>query len=219
MIVRDGENAYAFVHNPRTSGTSITKYLIENCGGRRLQNVPDDIQEHTIYAEETRYRKFPNHYFFGFVRNPWSREWTLHKLYMEKTGNNIDFKKWLLEPLEWYRRPQYGMFCDMEGNLKVNVFRFEDRSNAIATIAEVIKTDAKRLESYNVNNGFNTGMRYTYDYDNEMIECVAERYSTDIDAFGYYFDGHNDLIRSVPFTIEDTMHYNVPPSKIGHVNI
>lgn len=219
MIVRDGENAYAFIHNPRTSGTSITKYLIEQCGGRILQNVPEYAREHSIYLEETSYRKFPNHYFFGFVRNPWSREWTLHKLYMKKTGNVVDFKQWLLEDSPWYRNPQYGMFCDAEGNLKASVFRYEDRSNAIATISEVIKTNAKAFEACNVNNGFGTGMRYVSDYDNEMIECIAKRYSIDIDAFGYYFDGHNDKIRNVPFSISDALHYNVPEPKIGYINV
>lgn len=219
MIVRDGENAYAFIHNPRTSGTSITEYLIKNCGGRRLNNVPEYAQEHSIYAEETRYRKFPNHYFFGFVRNPWSREWTLHKLYMRDTGTVIDFKKWLLEDFPWYRRPQYGMFCDLEGNLKADVYRFEDRTEAIAEIASKIGTDAQSFESYNVNNGFNTGMKYVQDYDNEMIECVAKRYHTDIDAFGYYFDGHNNLIKSVPFQfIENTVNYNIVEPKYRYIN-
>jgi hypothetical protein len=219
MIVRDGENAYAFIHNPRTSGTSITEYLINNCGGRRLHNVPEYVQEHSIYAEETRYRKFPNHYFFGFVRNPWSREWTLHKLYMRDTGNVVDFKKWLIEDFPWYRRPQYGMFCDLDGNLKVNIHRFENRTEAIEEIASRIGTNAQAFESYNVNNGFNTGMKYVQDYDNEMIDCVAERYYTDIDAFGYYFDGHNNLIKSVPFEfIENTMNYNIVEPKYRYIN-
>jgi hypothetical protein len=138
---------------------------------------------------------------------------------MRDTGTVIDFKKWLLEDFPWYRRAQYGMFCDLEGNLKVDVYRFEDRTEAIAKIASKIGTDAQAFESYNVNNGFNTGMKYVQDYDNEMIECVAKRYYTDIDAFGYYFDGHNNLIKSVPFQfIENTVNYNIVEPKYRYIN-
>lgn len=220
MIVRDGENAYAFIHNPRTSGTSITEYLINNCGGRRLQNVTEDAQEHSVYAEEIRYRKFPNHYFFGFVRNPWSREWTLHKLYMKNTGRTVDFKQWIFEDVVWYRRPQYGYFCDTEGNIKANVFRFEQRSDAIKQIASKINTNAAAMEAHNVNNGFSAGTNYIKDYDNEMIDCVAKRFETDIDAFGYYFDGYYDQpINQVPFEfIEDTLFYNIVEKKYRCIN-
>lgn len=219
MIIRDENVPYAFIHNPRTSGTSITEYLINYCGGRRLRNVPEYVQEHSIYAEESRYRNFDSHYVFGFVRNPWSREWTLHKLYCRDTGNSVDFKSWLMHDFPWYRQPQYGMYCDLAGKLKTNIFRFEDRSNAIKQISDIIKTDSEQFESYNVNNGFNTGMKYVKDYDQEMIDCVAERYSLDIEAFGYYFDGYDDVIKDVPFTHTDTMTYNIVQPKIRYVNV
>lgn len=221
MIVRDGENAYAFIHNPRTSGTSITDYLLKNCGGRRLRNVDDYIQEHSIYAEEIKYRSFPNHYIFGFVRNPFSRESTLHKLYCRDTNTDVEFKRWLFDDsFPWYRKPQYGYFCDSNGKIKANIFRFEERTRAITTIAGVIGTDAKSFENHNVHNGFNINMTYVGEYDNEMIDLVAERYKVDLDAFGYYFDGYKPIIQEVPFAFdEDTIHYNIKPPKYKFVNL
>jgi len=221
MIVRDGDNAYAFIHNPRTSGTSITHYLINHCSGRRLRNVDDYAQEHSIYAEEVKYRKFDNHFIFGFIRNPFSRESTLHKLYCRDTGNQVEFKRWLFdESIPWYRKPQYGYFCNMEGNLKANISRFEGRGRAIATIAETIGADCVALEEYNVNNGFNIQMTYVKEYDNEMIDLVSERYKVDLDAFGYCFDGYDDRIESVPFEFtEDTINYNIKPLEHRYVNV
>lgn len=221
MIVRDGDKAYAFIHNPRTSGTSITDYLINNCGGRRLRNVDDYAQEHSIYAEEIKYRKFDNHFIFGFIRNPFSRESTLHKLYCRDANSDVEFKRWLLdEEFPWYRKPQYGYFCDTTGKIKANIFRFEDRTNAIQQIASFINTDAEALENYNVNNGFNINMSYIKEYDNEMIDVVAERYKVDLEAFGYYFDGFDDTIKEVDFEFtEDTINYNIRPPEHRFVNV
>lgn len=221
MIVRDGENAYAFIHNPRTSGTSITDYLINHCGGRRLRNIDDYAQEHSIYAEEIKYRKFDNHFIFGFIRNPFSREVTLHKLYCRDAGHEVEFKRWLLdEKFPWYRRPQYGYFCDTDGKIKANIFRFEDRLNAIKRIASVIEADADALEKHNVNNGFNINMSYVKEYDNEMIDVVTNRYKVDLEAFGYYFDGYHDTIKEVDFEFtEDTINYNIRPPEYRFVNV
>ncbi len=221
MIVRDGENAYAFIHNPRTSGTSISDYLIKHCGGRRLHNVDDYAQEHSIYAEEIKYRKFDNHFLFGFIRNPFSRESTLHKLYCRDTNTQVEFKRWLFdESFPWYRKPQYGYFCDTNGKIKANIFRFEERTSAIQHIASVIDADPIALEAHNVNNGFNINMSYVNEYDNEMIDLVTERYKTDLDAFGYYFDGYNDIIQEVEFSFtEDTINYNIRPPQYRYVNV
>ena len=221
MIVRDGENAYAFIHNPRTSGTSITDYLLKQCGGRRLRNVDDYAQEHSVYAEEVKYRKFHNHFIFGFVRNPFSRESTLHKLYCRDTGNQVEFKRWLFDDsIPWYRKPQYGYFCDADGKIKSNIFRFEDRTQAIKHIADKIHTDADALEHHNVNNGFGIQMSYVKEYDIEMIDLVAERYKADLEAFGYYFDGYHDRIVEVPFEFEeDTINYNIKPLEHRYVNV
>jgi hypothetical protein len=108
----------------------------------------------------------------------------------------------------------------VEGNIKANIFRFEDRTRAIATIAETIGADREALESHNVNNGFNTQMSYVKEYDNEMIDLVTERYKTDLDAFGYYFDGYEDRIVEVPFEFtEDTINYNIKPVEHRYVNV
>ena len=217
MIIRDGSNAYGFIHNPRTSGSSITQYLLDSCGGRRLLNVPDHAMEHSIYAEEARYRNFENHYMFGFVRNPWSREWSLYKLYMHNSNRSsaikpMDFKTWLMTPSEWYRNPQYGMFCDVDGKLKVNIFRFEERAAALREISEKINAKSEAFESHDAGNGTRGGMHYVKDYDQEMIDIIADRYKVDIDAFGYYFDGYENKIQEVDFKhTGDTLHYNVPP--------
>ena len=103
---------------------------------------------------------------------------------------------------------------------RLELFRFEDRSRAIATIAETIEADSIALEKHNVNNGFNTHMTYVKEYDNEMIDLVSERYKVDLDAFGYYFDGYDNRIVSVPFEFtEDTINYNIKPLEHRYVNV
>lgn len=222
MIIRDGENAYGFVHNPRTSGTSITEYLIQHCGGRVLANLPQYLRQHSIYAEEVRYRKFPNHYLFGFIRNPFSREYSLYQLYCQARKSTIDFKSWCLSEDRTYRRPQYGYFCDRDGKLVATAFRYEDRTNAIEQISSIIKTDAYKFASFTSSKSpvFGVDMSYVKMYDNEMIESISKHYAVDLQAFGYYFDGYNEDIQEVPFQFtEDTIYYSQPPIAVGVINV
>ena len=222
MIVRDGDNAYGFVHNPRTSGTNITAYLVDFCGGRILGNVSHYARLHSIYAEEVKYRKFTNHFLFGFVRNPFSREYSLYKLYCETKKSSIDFKSWCFLENRLFRRPQYGYFCNTDGNLAVNVFRHEKRDEAIDIISESIDANAEEFRNFKSDETiiFNADMSYTKMYDNEMIDHLSEQYVVDLEAFGYYFDGYHDSIKNVPFEFtEDTIHYATPPLNIGTINV
>ena len=223
MIVRDGEFAYGFIHNPRTAGTNISAYLKEFCGGRTLANLPYYVSLHSIYAEEVKYRKFPNHYLFGFIRNPFSREYSLYQLYHATIDDSIDFKTWCLSREDrLFKKPQYGYFCDINGNVAVNIFRYENRTEAINTISQNINTNPEQFDSFKTDETrvYNADMSYTKMYDNEMIDYLSEQYAVDLEAFGYYFDGYHDTIKNVPFEFtEDTMYYGAAAPKVGFINV
>ena len=223
MIVCDTNIPYAFIHNPRTSGTSISDYLVEHANGRILSNIIDPgYRLHSIYAEETRYRSLDNHFVFGFVRNPFSREYSLFNLYRKRINNHIDFKTWLIDYDDQYRRPQYGFFCDIEGNLKANIFRFEEREASLRTIATILGLDIVEFINHTSPSSinFNVSTSYLEMYDQEMIDIVYDRYRVDFEAFGYTFDGYNPIGQNVPFTFDcDTLYYCNKPSPIKYFNV
>lgn len=223
MIVCDNNIPYAFVHNPRSSGTSISEYLTNCAGGRMLTNIFElRCRLHSVYAEEVRYRRFDNHFVFGFIRNPFSREYSLYKLFNRRINPNVSFKQWLFEYYDQYSRPQYGFFCDTTGELKVNLYRFEERESSMRAIAQRLNLDAERFISYNSKDSvnFNVEDSYIEAYDNEMIDFVAEKRKVDLEAFGYTFDSYTDVIKNVPFSFDvDTLYYCNEPSPIKCINV
>lgn len=223
MIVRDNLIPYAFIHNPRTSGTNICAFLQERGGGRVLNNILDiEHRLHSVYAEEVRYRSFDGYFIFGFVRNPFSREFSLYNLYLKKKNKDIEFKRWLFEERDQYHNPQYGYFCDMDGKIKTNIFRFEERENSIRTISYILGFDSIELESYTSvdNESFNITSSYQEQYDSEMIDFMYHKYDVDFKAFGYTFEGYDDSAREVNFQFPcDPLYYNVAkPNTIKCIN-
>ncbi len=219
MIYRNDDVPYAFFHVPRTSGTNIGHYLETRCGGRVCLNTCTPAVHHSVYASEVKHKDLSNFYKFGFVRNPYSRDYSLFTLYHQSPGTEkMEFKDWIIKRYSSYddhdaqnfRLPQYGYYCDESGTLQVNVFRYEERELALQHIADIIKTDPIKLienrpdysESDFRYNHVVRGVEYRdYRslYDNELYDFVTPFYQTDLDAFGYTFDGSKAPIE-VEFT-------------------
>lgn len=202
MIIRDHGASYAFIHNPRTSGSSITNFLLEYCGGKRY-SVKSEIEKqynvHRVYASGP--EKIKHYYKFGFVRNPFSRELSLYKLLMK--NNSFTFKEWIISRfsdstnknyesiLLYYKLPQFGYFCDINGELDVNVFRYEERDTALKIIGDNIKVNMSNIGRFRPSKNsprFDIG-DYRNEYDYEMVSLIEEAYRVDLDNFGYTFEG------------------------------
>lgn len=207
MIIRDGEKPYVFVHNPRTAGTTLLNFLTEYCGGIIYcpkNEMYSQYVKHRVYANGP--DRIKNYYKFGFVRNPFSRELSLYKL-LTLTIEGLSFKEWVLsrfsgekitgnyeKSLTAYTLPQYGFFCDVNGDLVVNWFRYENRLSALEKIGNIIGINMKSMIDYRpVNNSMRFDIiEYQKEYDNEMIDLVERAYKIDLDAFGYTFDGYKE---------------------------
>lgn len=199
-------SSFAFFHNPRTSGSSISECLIRHGGVESKANHYLPI--HSIFAYESKYRNLDNHYKFGFCRNPYSREYSFYSLhkkfskYVEKlnipTFKHYIIKKWAEGVLLDSSSQQYGYFCDTDGKLQVNVFKYEERVKALKHIGEKIKINlnpehrASPDGDYRYNIGLTLDKHYTEMYDNEMIDLLEPKFRLDMDAFGYTFDGHKE---------------------------
>ena len=211
MLYRNDDVPYAFFHAPRTSGTNIANYLEKMCGGKTSLNTFTQSIIHSVYASEILHKDLTNYYKFGLVRNPFSRDYSLYTLYRQ-AGVEQTFKEWIIEryspyefkPAQNYRLPQYGYFCDEAGVLQVNVFKFEHRTEALHTVAEVIGTSAQLLINHKPEyvpgvheyNNIRQGKidDYRFHFDKEMIDYVMPFYQIDMDAFGYTFDGFKEPV-------------------------
>lgn len=206
---------FAFFHNPRSSGSSVSECLIRHGGLESKAN--HHLPIHSTFAYESKYRNLDNHYKFGFCRNPYSREYSFYSLH-KTTRKNIErlgiptFKHYLIK--KWVdgvyldsTSHQYGYFCDTNGKLRVNVFKYEERVKALRDIGEKIKINlnpeyrASPDGDYKHNIGVTPDKHYTEMYDNEMIDLLEPKFRLDMDAFGYTFDGNKEP-RQVEFAFK-----------------
>jgi chondroitin 4-sulfotransferase 11 len=186
-----------FIHIQKTGGSSIE---------RLLRSVDDSIapprlgiQRH-IGAKDLRATIEPaiwdSYYKFAFVRNPWDRLVSWHRMCMEFGENKFqsyvratfpEFSDFIRneesEPLAKTRQNQLDLITDDAGNLLVDfVGRFEDlegdfRKTGLATagvkLAHLNKSAHADYRSY---------------YTDETRDIVARRFAKDCEYFGYRFE-------------------------------
>ena len=190
------EHQCIFVHITKTAGTSISKSLF---GYLPYHYTATDYR--VIYGRRT----FNQYFKFAFVRNPWDRLYSAYR-YLKAGGWNKKDQLWAKTNLatfdnfnsfvkQWlcnenirnhiHFRPQYHFICDTKGRLLIDYLGyFETINNDFDKISKKLKIDAS-IGRHNAN----PGESYREVYDDESRDIVARVYSTDIELFGYEFDG------------------------------
>ena len=190
------EHQCIFVHITKTAGTSVSKSLFGY-----LPYHYTAIDYRVIYGRRT----FNQYFKFAFVRNPWDRLYSAYR-YLKAGGWNEkdelwaktnlaafdDFnnfvKQWLCEKnIEHHIhfRPQHHFICDAKGRLLIDYLGyFETINDDFDKISKRLKIDAS-IGRHNAN----PGESYRDVYDDESRDIVTRVYSTDIELFGYEFDG------------------------------
>ncbi len=205
---------FIFIHVPKTAGKSITDCLETLRGNRKSWINPDSPLHETIAELETnidsrfspidkifRDTDISSYYTFGFVRNPWDRMSSLYRFLKEKRYpptdmDGIDSLKELLVEIEegnvgWIQklyslRQQSDFFRCTDGSIKIDFLgHFEYLNEDMENISRNLGIP---FQLKHINSSSNTGVDYRKFYDDEMIELVANRYSDDIEIFGYNFD-------------------------------
>lgn len=185
-----------FIHVPKAAGTSISQALF----GRRSRHL------RWLDYYRANPRKFRSYFKFAFVRNPWDR--LVSTFFFLKSGglNPLDrawaeqnlagfdnFETFVLGWLtkahaqSWVHfKPQYHWICDDHLTPRMDfVGRFEDIEDDFKVIAERLGC-ARHLEKGNRTEH----LHYTAYYTPETMAMVAAVYATDIELFGYVFEGN-----------------------------
>jgi len=200
------ENPYIFIHNPRTSGTGLSLFLNKCCEGKTLR-IPSDIPErrsrHSNYIEIAQHISLTNPYVFGFVRNPYDREYSLYSLMVKmnslvfderKLNIGTSFSDWVInirDTVVWPNsniRTQKSYFVDESNSVVCNVFKYEDRTNAMETICNNIGGDFEKFKLYDTKINSATVDDYKTQYTNEAYDLITQRYAEDLETFGYTFE-------------------------------
>jgi hypothetical protein len=190
------ENRCIFVHITKTAGTSVATSLFNY-----LPYHYTAVDYRVIYGKKT----FNQYFKFAFVRNPWDRLYSAYR-YLKSGGWNEKDKKWAEQNLnqfdsfgsfvkQWLTKenikkhrhfwPQYLFVCDNKKRIIIDYLAyFETIEDDFDRLCGLLKIEAA-LGRHNANPGND----YRDAYDAESRNLVAEVYSTDIELFGYDFNG------------------------------
>lgn len=180
------DHKITFIHNPKTAGTSIAKWLDDNFTTKRGR-------KHGHWLEVEEY--FPDTVFtFGVVRNPWSRlaswyhfanpakqtfrQWLFTRLETHDTG--LSFNPTLTWAKNWYNlaTPQADWLGD-----KINlVLRYENLTKDFEQIKNLLHCN-ENLCKLNANQEYD----YRQLYDDELAELVRDLYIKDVIRYNYEF--------------------------------
>jgi len=200
---------FIFVHIPKAAGVSIMKCLSKMKGHNtrwlaktKHETLSEFYQEVNLrrnLADRILGRKPQNYFRFGFVRNPWDRMSSFYRYLVEKKPRKEihsveSFKDFLLQVRDdapWIKtlysmKPQVDYFTLDDNTLHIDFLgHFEHLGDDLRIIAEHIGSP---LTLPHLNRSTNSQKDYRKEYDSEMIEIVARRFTDDIHHFGYTFD-------------------------------
>ena len=195
MIKKDN---WVYIHVPKTAGTT-TEMLFEK---QYFLKVEDEVHT-TVYDIEDKIDKF----IFGFVRNPYTYEWSIWNYHKSSWSIFDSFDEWCAfrfdgkkdECYEKYPkkkgeldygyslfiRSQAGYFCDENKKcIASKIYRFEQLKESWDEIQKRINMDIKMDVYHRVHKD-----DYKRDYTDYSYDLITSHRAKDIELFGYNFDG------------------------------
>ena len=192
---------WVWIHVPRTAGSTVEGLFYELWG----KNPVLDSQHSTVWDLQKDYR---NRFIFGFVRNPYTYEWSIWNYHKHSWGIFEKFDEWCAfrfdgkekEIYEKYPNHKYeldyctilfkrdmsGYFCDSEKKSHVSqIYRFEELNESWKDIERRVQTGIE-LNVYDRNYKDD----YKRDYTDYSYHLISTQRAKDIALFGYNFDGY-----------------------------
>lgn len=206
---------FLFIHIPKTSGSSIAKYLVDRGYGKKHSGA--SFPEHGALADPN--FRMPNHIsektIFSIVRNPYEREFSQWKYHTEKGDLVIKptFEEWVLwrysdfkMPIDWFikerqewtynrlkkfsTQPMIGYLLDKHGKCRVQrIGNFENREEDTSKIFSELKIEYVPYHYPHIEKCTLPikSKDYKKYFTKETKELIEERYKPDLDVFGYSF--------------------------------
>ena len=204
------QKKFAFVHIPRTAGTSIEMQLKkyrdknESVGHNtsiEIKNSLDCPCQHTCDGHNTALetknvlgKNWDNYYTFTIVRNPWDRAISAYSYILQNDSwaKYPTFKMWITKNRKQFlreiARPQTDWILDENGDILVDhIFKFEDLKNAWKQICDDLNIKHITLETL-LPSHHNHYSKY---YTPETVEVIRETYKEEIEMFDYRFESHD----------------------------
>lgn len=208
-MLRSQQRRLIFVHNQKAAGSSIGAYLRRHASDLRVE-----LADHALAVDGIDLlgrTEWDRYYSFGFVRNPWARLVSWHRMVIERPDARrndpwwfyvravgASFDDFVLRCVDEvnenrdgfvYRRSavrsQLDYFSDANGREVVNfIGRFERLERDFREVCRTLGLPQEPLPRINVTGTTD----YRTFYNDRTRAAVAERFARDIARFGYTFD-------------------------------
>lgn len=180
MSILVKEPSAIFLHIPKTAGRSTRSWLQTNCKGFE----PKHKVMHMDYAWNKKYIQkaygidISTIFSFTIVRNPWDRIVSAYYDYLSKNAH-CSFEDFIKEKLitTTFKKQMYHYVGE-----NTYVMRFENLQNDFKRIQDYFSIEHKLDHVGKTNH-----THYSEYYNNELINIIREKYSTDIERFDYEF--------------------------------
>jgi len=177
---------WAFIHIPKTGGTTITS-LLQTIPGTQLVNSHGTINELTDVDD---------YFIFSFVRNPYTRFASWYEHYKKQNSYNKPFSDFInsINHLDFvFFSQEYFLYHGATDTKKVSfVGKFENYENDLKFIFEKINVNFEKVPHLNPNKYYekhpslNTFNLYKNYYKKEwMKDWIKTKYKNDFKIFGY----------------------------------
>lgn len=185
MIDNISYNKVLFIHVPKTGGTSISHFLLNNNMDQWIRGYP--FRHDPYFFMETNNNITKDTFTFSVVRNPYTRAYSYYKHFNYQNNLNYSFNKFLLLVKEKVSFPKTPMiifpqsFYLLDRNKKIKlskIYKFEN-------LKEFEKDFKTRIP--HLMKGIYDKNEYYKDYTEDNISLVQDIYNEDFNLLNYSF--------------------------------
>lgn len=183
----DHERRFIHVHIQRCAGTSIEQFF--NFPYRYDHRKPED------YIDQYGEGLWNDYYKFAVIRNPWAKVvshyfWRQQRAWWYAPGDELEFKEWVKnfqdfkEHLGDKNLPQVEWITSDGQWLVDDVIKLNELNESWEDICNHIGVEYKSLP----RNNETSHKHYSYYYDDETKQIVADWYKPDLKVFGFDYN-------------------------------
>jgi len=209
MVISE-KKKFAFVHIPKTAGSSVAKSLGRSSNDCQFGGMGRPLDTHATARQIKAHLgdNYEQYFTFAFVRNPWDRLYSWYSFLcqgrtvraeLKMKTQQMGFKTWLLDGehilkgtfiegemiVAGQQRSQLDWITDGLGKPLVDfIGKFESIDNDYQTVASRVGLQPL-ITSKERKSNHNP---YQEAYDDEMQEFVSLYFADDIRHFGYTFE-------------------------------
>lgn len=187
-LIVNHSKKWAFLHIPKTGGTSLTSLLLNEI----------DSKEVTIHGDLGHFGDISNYFIFTLVRNPFTRIASAYQ-HNVRSGSTSNFKHFLenISPINlWYFPQSYFINHNSKGDRFINyIGRYENYEIDVKYVLNKIGVSNIKIPHENKNPIYdrhpNIDQQNYYKLlykDKWCKDWVLERYKNDFKIFNYDMD-------------------------------